>query len=148
LADIEQEGVEFYQGLSEGTKSRWVRALAEKLVEAELRHRKRFLEYARLAAKSASPDDNALAGPLPPEVIRLLMARPLAPKGRIKASAPYVSDEDALKMAIRAEEHIALLLTELRGYVPKNEWRYINRVIKEEWGHKASLEALQAKKRR
>lgn len=145
LAEIELDGVQFYEGLGEGTKSDWVRDFARSLAKAERRHRERFLQYAARAHDSGA-DGDALTSALPPEVRRALSVRILAPKDQIKGSAPYASEADALKMAIRAEEHIALLLTQLREYVQPRERRYISRVVKEEWNHKASLEKLLRKR--
>jgi rubrerythrin len=142
LAEIEQDGVEFYQGLMEGTKLDFVRKLAAKMVRAEDRHRRRFLGYAEEAERSAGGDLDQLAKPLPPEVVRLLGVRIMVDKARVKQSALYATDEEALRVAIRAEEHIALLLTQLREYVAPAQRGYISRVIKEEWNHKARLEEM------
>ncbi|MBN2311233.1 MAG: hypothetical protein JXR94_19805 [Candidatus Hydrogenedentes bacterium] len=145
LADMEQEGVDFYEGLSSGASTAWLRAFAGKLVSAEQRHRRRFLEYARRAEEGA-PEENQLEGDLPRDAVRLLGTRLLPSKATIARSAAYATDEDALKLAIRAEENTALLLEQLRSYVPKVQRRYIDRVIKEEWGHKEKLEELLKRK--
>jgi rubrerythrin len=143
LAEIEQEGASFYEGLLEGTQSEWIRKLAKMLIKAERRHKKRFLEYAERA--EARADANSLARPLSRDVIRLLTTPVVVSKDEGKQSAPHMRDEEALKLAIRAEENIALLLAELREYVPKDQRRYISRVIKEEWHHKAELEKIYRK---
>ncbi len=148
LADIEQEGVEFYKGLKEGTQSEWIRAFADKLIRAEKRHRDRFLIYAEKADAASGGDGDALTAPLPAQVRQLLEKRIVAPRERIRKSAPYASDVEALRVALRAEESLALLLTELREYVPKEQRRYISRVIKEEWAHKAHIEKLIEEKTR
>lgn len=142
LAEIEQEGVEFYEGLKEGTQSEWIRAFADKLVRAEKRHHDRFLSYAEKAEAHARDAGDTLREPLPAEVRRLLEKRIMAPRERIQKSAPYARDEEALRIALRAEESLALLLTELREYVPKDQRPYISRVIKEEWAHKEHIEKL------
>ena len=148
LADIEQEGVDFYKGLKEGTQSEWIRAFADKLIRAEKRHRDRFLGYAEKAEAASDGETDTLTAPLPAEARRLLEKRMMAPRERIRKSAPYASDVEALRVALRAEESLALLLTELREYVPKEQRRYISRVIKEEWSHKNHIEKLLAKKTR
>lgn len=145
LAEIEEAAGNFYKGLWEGTKSEWIRELAEVLIRAEQRHRKRFLEYAQQAEQSSHADANILTRPLPPQVLRLLSTPVTVSKSRMKKTAPYTRDEEALKIAIRAEESTAFLLAQLCEYVPRGQRRYINRVIKEEWHHKALLEDLYKK---
>ena len=146
LADIEQEGVEFYEGLREGTQSEYIRTFADKLVRAEKRHRDRLLSYAEKAEEHAKDEGNTLKEPLPAEIRQLLEKRVMASRERIRKSAPYARDEEALRIALRAEESLALLLTELREYVPKEQRPYISRVIKEEWAHKEHIEKLLKKK--
>lgn len=145
LADIELEGIEFYEGLAEGTESRWVRELSKDLIRAERRHRKRFLGYAAGALASSVAGAGGSIEPLPREVMRLLRASVFVSGSRIKKSARYASDTEALKVAIRAEENTALLLTRLREYVRNVERAYVTRVIKEEWAHKERLERVLAK---
>ena len=142
LAEIEDNGIHFYQGLYKGTDSKWVRALAVTLIKAEKRHRERFLKYAQMARDSKNPEDDKLAGPLPKEAVRLLTMEIFVPEDRIKQSARYVRDIEIIKLAINIEENAAILLTELRPLVPKNQQAYITRVIQEEWGHKAKLEEI------
>ena len=118
LAEMELEGVQFYEGMHRGTRSEWVRRLASVLIEAEKRHNRRFTEYAERAEQSVNPDDNALTEPLPPDVHRLFTACVFVSKQRIRDAAQYANDVDMIKLAIRAEENLALLLTQLHSYVP------------------------------
>jgi len=145
LAELEERGIAFYQGVVEGTKSDWVRKLAEKLIRAEQRHKKRFLAYAERAEAKGGKAANALTAPLPPEVVRLLNTSIFVGKDRVKRSVPYAKDLEVLKVAIRAEEHAALLLGQLKPYIPHGERPYITRVINEEWGHKDALEQVRNK---
>jgi len=55
---------------------------------------------------------------------------------------PNANDVNMIKLAIRAEEHLALLLTQLHSYVSRPQGAYIARVVKEEWGHKEKLEDI------
>lgn len=142
LAGLEQRGIDFYQGLAQGAQSDKVRKLAETLARAEARHKARFLEYARRAEEAGNPAANTLAQPLPPEPARLLSAAVFVDKSTAQRAAAYATDLEAIKLAIRAEENIALLLTQLRSYVPRLQRRFIDAVIKQEWHHKARLEAL------
>ena len=142
LADFEWQGEEFYRGVFEGTKSPWVRKLARVLLKAEHRHRERFLAYAKQAEAEEDKDYNALNGPLPEKVARLLCADVFVPKARIQKSVQYAQDEEVLKLAIHMEEKLALLLTDLRPFVPRAQLSFINQVIREEWGHKAKLEKV------
>ncbi len=142
LAQIEDDGVRFYEALKRGTASDKVRSLASMLIKAEMRHRDRFLEYARRAHESSDPNDATPAGPLPVEAARLLDADIFIPEKRIEESAKYARDIEIINLAIRIEESAALLLTSLQSFVPKNQRAYIVRVIKEEWQHKAKLEEV------
>ncbi len=142
LAELELEGVQFYQGMAEGAESAWVRKFAAKMGEAEQRHHERFIHYAEHAAKRSAPEDDQLLGELSAEINRLLSISVFAEKERARQSAHYLSDSDALRTAIRAEEHLAVLLTQLQDYVPKASRSYILRVIKEEWNHKRKLEEV------
>ncbi len=146
LTELELDGVRFYQGLSEGAESEWVRRFSAKMVAAEQRHHDRFQHYAEHAEKQAQNEDYRLSAPLDPDIVRLLQVSVFAEHDRTKNAARYVSDTDAIRVAIRAEEHLALLLAQLRMYIPKPQRPYVDRVIKEEWGHKANLEALLAKR--
>ena len=146
LAEIEEEGVQFYRALYDGTESGWVRELAESLLQAERRHGKRFLEYAKKAEHEAGSGGNTLVGTLPTQVFRKLYSPVFASRMRFKASAKYAGDIEILRLAVRIEETTALLLTELRGFVPKSQRAYISRVIKEEWGHKERLEHVLKKR--
>ena len=140
LADLEQKGAAFYEALLNGTESEWVRKLARVMVRAEKRHRARFLDYARRAEAKNDALSNTLTQPLTPDLTRLLTVSVFASAPQAAKSVRYARDEDVLKVAIRAEESLALLLTQLRSYVPSEQRRYISRVIKEEWGHKDKLE--------
>ena len=142
LSEIESEGVEFYKGLRDGTESNWVRQLAEKMIRAELRHYKRFKEYALQAEEAAKGDATDSGRELPQEVRHLMETRVFAPRERIQKSAQYAGDVDVLKTAIHIEEATAVLQTQLREYVLEEQRPYISRVIKEEWKHKARLEDL------
>lgn len=141
LADIESEGAQFYEGMMHGTKSEKVRQLATMLFKAEKRHRKRFLEYAVSAEKRAA-DEDAAEQKLPAEVEHLFKACIFVSKQRIEVSAEHAQDLDMIKLAIRAEESVALLLTQLSSFVPRAQRAYIVRVVDEEWGHKRKLESL------
>ncbi|MDQ1257864.1 MAG: hypothetical protein QG656_2472 [Candidatus Hydrogenedentes bacterium] len=145
LAAIEETGERFYQGLYDGTQSAWVRRLAEVMVRAEQRHRTRFLEYAERAAQSSRLEDNALSGVPPAEAVRLLRVGVFAEEDRSRKAAQYASDAEVIRVAIGAEERLALLLTQLREFVPKMQRRFIDRVIKEEWAHKDKLERAMQK---
>lgn len=146
LAEIELAGLQFYQGLYEGSDSERVKQLAKMMAKAELRHHKRFLKYAEHAELRAA-EENApvLTGPLPDEVARPLYADVFVNRERVKESAKNMSDIEAIQVAIRAEESTALLMTQLRSFVRGAQKGYITRVIKEEWGHKARLEELMQK---
>jgi len=141
LAAIERDGVAFYQGLLQGTTSEPVRKLAAMMVRAETRHEKRFLEYAQ-RAEAAGPEGNTLTSPLPNDVARLLSVPVFVPRDRVRKSAPFAKDIEVIRVAIRAEESLALLLTQLRAHVPRAQRAYVTRAINEEWRHKAELEEL------
>ncbi len=145
LADLELEGLSFYEGLHAGTKSERVRELAEYMIHAEKRHRRRFLHYATHVEKNTDPDKYVMSDTVPPQVAQAMMADLFPPGMAIRKSAQYSQDAELIMLAIRAEEQTALLLTQLRMYVPKEHQRYVSRVIKEEWGHKARLEGFLAK---
>ena len=140
LAELEDHGAQFYEGVRNGANSEWVRKLATVLVRAEKRHHVRFLEYARMAEMGETGAGGIAA--LTPELSHLLNVQVFASRERAERSVQYASERDIVNVAIRAEESLALLMTELCDYVPRHEKTYIKRVIKEEWGHKASLEDL------
>ena len=142
LADIEEQGVLFYQGWLEGTKSEWVTKVASAMVRAEQRHHNRFLKYAARAEESEGAFHGEGSPNLPPDVIHVLSTTLFTAKAQIQKAAQYAGDYEMIEMAIRAEESLALLLTRLRQYVPKTERKYVNRVIKEEWAHHAKLDRL------
>jgi len=139
---MEEHGFAFYEGLWQGTNSDLVRKLARMMMKAEQRHRQRFLSYAQRAEESDDAGDDRLTGALPPEVLRLLKTGVFVPKGRSVKAAEYAQDEEVLNIAITAEQTLALLLTELRQYVPRGQRRFIDHVTKQEWGHKAKLEQV------
>lgn len=142
LAEIEANGVAFYQGLASGTTSPRVREFALKLTKAERRHRKRFLAYAEHAEEHAREGENSLSHDLSPEIARLLRTSVVASEERVRSSAKYFTEEDALLTAIRNEETIGYLLAQMREYVPKRQQAYITRVIREEHGHQQKLEGM------
>jgi rubrerythrin len=139
LAEREEEGVSFYEGLMEGTKSEFVRDLAEKLGRAEKRHKQRFLEY---AARADAGEEEGGDRPVPLELQRLLKSRLFVEKERIRQSAQYASDVEMIKVAIGAEEKAALVVAELAQYVPRNQRPYLARVLKEEKGHQERLQKV------
>ena len=141
VAEIEEESRLFYVGLRDNTKNEWVHRFADELMKAEIRHRDRFYKYAARAEAKAA-DKGRFGGECPEKVMHLLATRILPTKEQIAHSAPYASDREAIQLAIRAEEHIALLLTEVREYMLQDEKKYIDRVIKEEWGHHARLQLI------
>ena len=137
LAELEEAGIRFYEGVRDGTQSEKVRDLAAMMVRAEVRHQKRFLEYAaRAGAESRLPDLQQM----PREIERLLAVKVFSAREQAKRAATYASDIEMLKFAIRAEEHLAVLMNQLRLFVTPSQRRYIDRVIEEEWNHKARLE--------
>ena len=145
LADIEEQGVLFYQGWLAGTESEWVMKLAATMIRAEQRHHERFLEYAERAERSEGA--SRANGPLnlPPDVVRVLSTHLFTTKEQIQKAAKYARDIEMIEMAIHAERSLALLLTQLSPYVPKEERKYVKRVIKEEWNHHAKLDRLRTK---
>ena len=145
LAGIEEDGIEFYRGVLQGTQSDWVRKLAKMMLRAEERHRERFLGYAQRAELAADSDENALVQPLPAELAHLVRSKIFAPGGMAKKSVQYARDEEVIQVAIRAEESVALLLTQFRQYVSSRQQSYVDQVIKEEWGHKEKLEKVMRK---
>jgi rubrerythrin len=139
LAEIEEAGIRFYEGMRDGTPSDKVRELAIMMARAEARHKRRFLEYAaRAGADCPLPDLEHMS----PEIERLFMARVFSARESAKHAVAYASDLEVLRFAIRAEEQVAMLMTQLRLFVPPAHRRYIDRVIKEEWNHKARLEKM------
>lgn len=140
LAEHEQAGIDFYTAVMQGTASEWVGKLAQMMIKAEKRHKTRFLSYADRARQATDPSEYTLTGSLSPDLRRLLMEPIFGRPEQAKASARYAGDREMLQVAVRAEEKTALLLGQLRSYVPRVQRPFINRVIKEEWGHKAKLE--------
>jgi len=141
LAEIEEDGRRFYEGLAEGAQLKWVKKLAEMLVRAETRHHARFLGYAR-RAEMKMMTRAAKEEALPPEVTRLLRAHVFESREMGQRAGRFMTELEAVKLAIQAEEKLALLLTQLRMFVQPMERRYIDRVIREEWAHKARLEEI------
>ncbi len=142
LAETKNQGADFYTKLKEGTKEPWVRQFAGMMARAEARHGKRFLEYASRAERGTTLFGNSLAAPLPAGVVSMLNDNIMPPAAQVYKSAPYATEDDILKLAAQAEESLAELLSQVRSHVPADQRRYIDRVIKEEWKHKESLELL------
>lgn len=140
LADIELEGIQFYRGLADGTDSPAVRDLAERMLRAEQRHHDRFMKYAIAAEQKAALEGYGLTAPIPAEIKNLLDTKVFVTRERAQNASRYATDIQLFQVAIRTEEHTALLLTQLRPYVPRTQRAYIEQVIKEEWGHKDRLE--------
>lgn len=141
LVEIEEEGMIFYQGLAQASPSAWTRRLALWLTDAEKAHREyfsRLLEHAQTHEQEEDP----WAYALPDEVMALLSARILPSKDQMLREAPYTSDMEAIQLAIQVEERAALLVTRLRDFVAQDQRGYMERVIREEWDHKAKLEEL------
>ena len=141
-AELEADGLEFYQGLLKGAQSEWVRKLARMMVKAEIRHRDRFLRYAEQARASDKPADASLSGPLPPELALLMSERIFISEELGERTGRNVDERKALELAIRAEEGLALLYGQIRSYVPRNQRKYIDQIIKEEQHHQSDLEKL------
>jgi len=145
LAQIEQDGIEFYKGLALGTQLEWVRELSEAMIKAEQRHYDRFTRYAAAARTSRDPADNALTGELPAEVMRLMSEKVFVTGNLAEKAGHNVNERQALVMGIQAEKNTVFLLNQLRLYVPRKQRGYINQVIKEEQNHQARLESLYRK---
>ena len=144
LAMAEEDGIAFYRGLAGAAESPWLRELAESLMEAEERHRKRFLEYAERAEERHGGTPPPPEHLLPERLVKALSTRVFDPNGGWKIGAEHTSESETLEMAIRLEEHLALLLGRIRPYVPRPERYFISQVIKEEWGHVERLGELLA----
>ena len=142
LAELELAAAQFYEGLLAGTKSKLVAKLAEMMIQAETRHRKRFLIYADRAAEKDDPNEYVMTETLPEHLVALLETNIWPSRKIIERSAKYSDDRAFIDFAIQAEEQSALLLTALRYSVPRKHQPYITRVIREEWGHKAKLEEI------
>ena len=145
LAALEEEGVKFYAGLSLASESQWIRLFSKTMVEAETRHRDRFLDYANAAdqvnSNTMPPKDSLL----PAHLIRILSTQVFVPEADWRIGKRHVSDEEIVKKAIYLEEQVAFLLTQIRPYTPFPEHDFISRVIKEEWGHVEKLERIAVK---
>ncbi len=145
LAALEEEGVGFYAGLSVAFESHWIHLFSKNMVEAEARHRDRFLDYANTADQvnsNATPSKDSL---LPPHLVRILSTRVFVSNEDWCIGKRLVPDEEVVKKAIYYEEQIASLLTQIRPYTPYPEHDFISRVIKEEWGHIEKLEQIAVK---
>lgn len=142
LAEMEKQGQYFYEGMLAGTQSKRVRALAEMMIRAEKRHGARFLKYAEMAETGRSDSAQNNRQSLPGQVAHLLRKQLFATPESAAGFARNASDAEVVKEAIRGEEKSALLLTELRDYVPQSQRAYLTRVINEEWHHKTLLEEL------
>mgnify|MGYP006302074205 CR=1 FL=1 len=140
LAELEEHAAAFYEGLLDVAETKPLRKLGETMLKAEKRHRKRFLAYAEHAKKHDDPSEYALSGEWPGEVDRLMTVQPFPAPDKARQSARRSEPVEFFKFAIRAEEHMALLLAELRLHVPKKHKPYLTRVMNEEWAHKAKLE--------
>jgi rubrerythrin len=141
-AELEADGLEFYQGLLNGAQSEWVRKLARMMVKAEIRHRDRFLRYAEHARASGKSEDASAGEPLPPELARLMSERVFVSEELAERTGHNVDERKALELAIRAEESLALLYGQIRSYVPRDQRKYLDQIIKEEQRHQSDLEKL------
>ena len=139
-AQIEANGVEFYKGVLEGTGSKWIRKLAGMMVEAEQRHHDRFLQYAELARSAGASGAEALE-PIPAELARLMSDGVFLSRELAEKTSHNIDERQALRMAIRFEENTVLLLGQIRSYVPREQRKFVDRVLKEEQDHQAKLES-------
>ncbi len=140
LADMEAEAAAFYRELARFSDLGWVKAFADKLADAEMRHRAYFLE---LAADAQSKHGmNQLASPLPQEVVQLLNTRITMRPESVSKTAAYYGEKDAIQFAILTEENTIVLLKKLRSYVPGEQHTHIDTVLDEENAHKEMLEKL------
>ena len=145
LAALEEEGVRFYAGLSLASESQWIHLFSKTMVEAEARHRDRFLDYASAADKvnsNAMPPQDSL---LPPHLVRILSTRVFVPDADWRIGKRHILDEEIVRKAISLEEQVATLLTQIRPYTPYPQHDFISQVIKEEWGHVEKLEQIAVK---
>ena len=139
-AEIESNGVEFYKGVLKGTGSKWIRKLAGMMVEAEQRHHDRFLQYAELARSAGAAEAGSLE-PIPPELARLMSDGVFLSHELAEKTSYNIDERQALRMAIRFEENTVLLLGQIRSYVPREQRKFVDRVLKEEQDHQAKLES-------
>jgi len=140
LAAMELEARAFYEGLFEGAVSEPVRNLAAMMIRAETRHHKRFLAYAERARRKESDADSDSARPMPADLARTMGVKLWPAKETIRKSAKLSRDLDFIRFAIRAEAQTAVLMTQVRMYLPPERRGYVSRVIEEEWNHKRKLE--------
>ena len=144
-AELEQDGIEFYEGIQRGARSKWLRDLAAALVKAEQVHKEHFLSHARESAYNGSEDEAETGKARPAELERLMRERVFVPGETAEKVAPTLDDLTVINMAIRNEESVALLLAELRLFVPVEDRHLLDVIIEEEWGHRDRLLKLKRK---
>ncbi len=142
LADIECDATAYYEGIAQHSDLPWVREFASRLADAEKRHRDQFLAYADQLEGSLQGASNRLATPLTEELSRLLAMRITLPGESAERTAVYLSEKDAVEVAIQAERNAIRMLSQLRNHVPAEQHVHLDRVVAEEQQHQAFLENL------
>jgi rubrerythrin len=144
-ADLEADGLAFYESMLKGAQTEWMRKLAATMVRAEKRHRARFLRYAEEARRQSSGSDMHSPKSMSPELQRLLSEREFSTQTLAERAAGNMTNREALETAIRHETNLALLFSQFRQYVSHGQRKYIDRVIREEQQHEAKLVSFRQK---
>jgi hypothetical protein len=111
------------------------------MIQAEQMHRDRFLKYAA-ESEANGEEGGEPVKPLPLHLRSILSAQVFDDAARAERAAPFKTDLGVLTEAMNAEQYVAELLADVAPYVPARERHVIETVVKEEWAHKAYIEAL------
>jgi len=144
-ADLEADGLAFYESMLKGAQTEWMKRLATTMVRAEKRHRTRLLRYAEQARRQSPGSDIHSPESIPPELHRLLSERIFSTRALAERAAGNMTNREALEAAIRYEANLALLFSQFRPYVPPGHRKCIDRVIREEHQHEAKLVSFRQK---
>lgn len=145
LAELEADAEQFYLRLANHTDMPWVREFALRLAREEQGHRQHFLDYAGQLEASEDESARRLESALTGELKQMLSVQLLLPARGVEKTAVYLSEKDAVQVAIQAERNAVALLTQLRAHVPAAQHRHLDRVIVEEKRHQAMLQELYKK---
>lgn len=143
LAEMEEEAAGYYEGLAKNTDLVWVRSFASRFAEEEQKHRQRYLERARAVGAGSMSDQ--ITQPLSPEIVRLLSYHITPGRSSAEKTAVYFGEKDSVEFAINAECNTIILLRKLLQFVPEEQHDVIKTILREEMGHKSSLEEIMNK---
>ena len=142
LAEIEGEGVAFYESLAEHTGNDKIRKLARTLTRVEKVHQQRFEEILEGMGESKEPTDKTTAEVR--EYIHTLIDHRIfhTPEHAAKMAANLTDENEAIDIAMGFEKENILLLIECGTILSGEAREMVKTFIEQEKAHLRSLKKI------